>query len=41
MLIGCAMHASRINGEIMHQAITETQTPALQPAVVASPGGAS
>jgi general secretion pathway protein A len=39
MLIGCAMHASRISGEIMHQAITETQTPSLQPAITSNPGG--
>ncbi len=39
MLIGCAMHASRITGDIMHQAIHETQTPALQLASASNPGG--
>ena len=38
MLIGCAMHASRITGDVMHQAISEVQPPALQPNLAQNPG---
>lgn len=38
MLIGCAMHASRITGDVMHQAIAEVQPPSLQAGLAQVPG---